>query len=73
LINNHTRVLSWTRQTHAMFHRIESYSRTQHIIETLLLGIGRLEATGVLAASHGSMLEDMLELVTLHDWDATRK
>jgi hypothetical protein len=56
-----------------MFHRIESYSRTQHIIETLLLGIGRLEATGVLAASHGSMLEDMLELVTLHDWDATRK
>jgi hypothetical protein len=37
------------------------------MLGTLLLGLGRLEATGVLAVSHGSMLEDILECMNADD------
>ena len=46
----------WTRRSHALF-----LGRTNVLFATLLLGVQRLEETGVLPQAHQAMLEDMLE------------
>ena len=43
--------------------------RTKVLFAALLLGLQRLEETGVLPLAHHSMLEDMLEGWTLMDHD----
>ena len=48
----------WTRGSHALFLR-----ETNVLFATLLLGVQRLEETGVLPQAHQAMLEAMLE-----DW-----
>jgi hypothetical protein len=59
-----TQCVPWTRQLHREFGCIVAYGYPNHMLATLLLG---LERVGVLAESHGSMLEDMLECLTLRD------
>ena len=49
--------LGWTRATHALLFR----GKTNVLFATLLLGLQRLEAMGLLPLAHYSMLEDMLE------------
>jgi len=44
---------------------------TNRLFATLLLGLQRLEAEGVLPPAHHSMLEDMLEGWTLADAHVT--
>ena len=46
----------WTRRSHALFS-----NHTNALFVTLLLGVQRLEETGVLPQAHQAMLEDMLE------------
>jgi len=46
---------------------------TNSLFATLLLGLQRLEAEGVLPPAHHSMLEDMLEGWTLADDDAAQQ
>ena len=55
----------WTRHIHALFTR-----HTNALFGTLLLGLQRLEETGVLPPAHHSMLEDMLEGWTGRDQKA---
>ena len=52
------RARHWTRRSHGLFS-----TRTNVLFATLLLGVQRLEETGVLPQAHQAMLEDMLE-----DW-----
>ena len=66
---------TWSRHTHSTLWAMTPYVRgnpicatyTTRLFTTLLLGIRRLELTGVLVPSHDSMLEDMLECWTWHD------
>jgi hypothetical protein len=62
---------TWSRHTHValwtMKYEWRDFARTDDMFTTLLLGIRRLETTGVLVPSHDSMLEDMLECWTWHD------
>ena len=52
----------WTRRSHSLFS-----SKTNGLFATLLLGVQRLEETGVLPLAHQAMLEDMLQGWTGHD------
>ena len=56
----------WSRRSHALFSR-----DTNRLFSTLLLGVQRLEETGVLPQAHQAILEDMLEDWTGRD-DAPR-
>ena len=49
-------VRHWTRRSHALFG-----DSTNIRFGTLLLGLQRLEETGVLPQAHQAMQEDMLE------------
>jgi len=57
--------LHWTRLNHAAIFNTSS----NVLFATLLLGLLRLETTGLLPPAHHSMLEDMLEGWTLGDQD----
>jgi hypothetical protein len=50
----------WTPRHHELFVCLEHNARLGVLFATLLLAMNRLETTGTLAASHHSMLEDML-------------
>lgn len=65
----HPGEFTWTRQMHAcgMWQDAMDVVETDLMFATLLQGIQRLETTGVLAPSHHSMLEDMLECWTWRD------
>ena len=56
---------AWTRRFHALLFA----THTNVLFATVLLGLQRLEETGVLALTHHSMLEDMLEGWTWGDND----
>jgi hypothetical protein len=61
---------TWSRQMHACGvwqNTSVAAVDTEVMFATLLRGIQRLETMGVLAPSHGSMLEDMLECWTWRD------
>jgi len=53
----------WTRRSHAAGH----WESSNYVFAALLLGLQRLEETGVLLATHHSLLEDMLENWTWTD------
>jgi len=56
---------AWTWRGHAVEGDKRAYhGRVNELLGMLLLGLQRLETTGVLQAAHHSMLEDMLELGT---------
>ena len=65
-------ILSWTPSSHS--EQLFSCG-TNILFATLLLGVQRLEETGVLPLAHQAMLEDMLEGWTGRDdkcWKNTR-
>lgn len=55
----------WRHYEHPFDYYISG--NTERLFETLLMGIQRLESTGILEKTHYSMIEDMLECWTWHD------